>query len=261
MMPDLAGKVAMVTGAGQGIGEAIAQRLAADGCAVVLADKEPSPLGETTERLSSLGRTVHSVVADVTDRDEVEHMFHLADEVFGGIDILVNNAGIFGNARFEDLTDQQWHTMMAVNVGSVFVVSQLAARRWLAAKRPGSIINMSSVSAQVAFTDSSHYSASKAAVAALTRCVAVELGPHGIRANSIAAGIIETVMTAGALSEPELAAAWELRIPLRRNGSVEDVAALASFLASDDSSYINGEMIVIDGGASFSWPKPSDRER
>ena len=113
----------------------------------------------------------------------------------------------------------------------------------------------------MAFTESSHYCTAKAGVAALTRCIAMELGPAGIRANSMAPGIIATEMTKPALSEPELAADWMRRIPQRRYGTPEDVADLALFLASDESSYINGEMIYVDGGAMWAWSKPSDDAR
>jgi NAD(P)-dependent dehydrogenase (short-subunit alcohol dehydrogenase family) len=177
---------------------------------------------------------------DVTKRAEVEEMVAGTVAALGRLDIVVNNAGIFNNSAFELMSDQSWYTMMDVNLNSVFLVSQTAA---------------------VAFTESSHYCTAKAGVAALTRCIAMELGPVGIRANSMAPGIIATEMTKPALSEPELAADWMRRIPQRRYGTPDDVADLALFLASDESSYINGEMIYVDGGAMWAWSKPSDDER
>ena len=260
-MGQLRGKVAIVTGAGSGIGAAVAHRFAAEGCAVSIADIN----GETAQQLASEidqnGGRALAVLADVTNRHDVDAVFSTTESELGLIDVVVNNAGIFGNVKFESMTDEQWNTMMFTNAGSAFIVTQKACRRWLKLGRPGNVINMASISATVAFTESAHYSASKAAVAALTRCVAAELGPCGIRVNAIAPGIISTSMTAPALAEPELVEHWKLRIPLRRYGSADDVAGLALFLASDDSSYINGEVIVVDGGATPSWPKPSDRDR
>ncbi len=260
-MSRLAGKTAIVTGAGNGIGEAIAARFANEGCATVLADIDDVAVSRLADEITASGGTALAVPTDVTKRSEVEALAETAESEFGCVDVVVNNAGVFGNSRFELITDEQWHTMMNVNVGSVFVVTQTLVRRWLRDQRPGAVINMASVSAHVAFTDSSHYSASKAAITALTRCVAAELGPYAIRVNCIAPGIISTAMTAPALAEPELNADWMQRIPLRRYGTPEDVAAVAVFLASDDAVYINGEVIVLDGGASPSWPKPSDRHR
>lgn len=260
-MPRLAGKTAVITGAARGIGAAIAARFAAEGCSLALADIDEPTLADTGARLSAAGARVVAVRADVTDRADVEALFSAAESQFGPVDVVVNNAGVFANVRFEEMTDDQWDTMLRVNAGGVFVVSQTAIRRWLAQGRPGVLVNMSSVSARVAFTDSAHYSASKAAVAALTRGLAAEFGPFGIRANAIAPGIIETEMTAAGLTDEELSAAWTLRIPSRRFGTIEDVAQLAVFLASPESGYINGEVITVDGGAAPSWPKPSDQDR
>jgi NAD(P)-dependent dehydrogenase (short-subunit alcohol dehydrogenase family) len=167
-----------------------------------------------------------------------------AVQQLGGVDILVNNAGIFFNASFDEMTDEQWHRMMDVNLTSVFLVTQIVIRHWLAQKRPGSIINLASISAAIAFTNSSHYCTAKAGVASLTRCLALEFGSRGIRANSMAPGIIETQL----LPDPIGAQAWINRLPLRRLGQPEDVADLAVFLASDESRYITGDMIFVDGG-------------
>ena len=261
MASRLAGKTAVITGAARGIGAAIAAQFAAEGCSLVVSDIDEPTLAGAEARLSADGARVVGVRADVTDRADVEALFAASESRFGAVDVVVNNAGIFGNVRFEEMTDDQWDAMLRVNAGGVFAVSQTAIRRWLARGRPGVLVNMSSVSARVAFTDSAHYSASKAAVAALTRCLAAEFGPVGIRANAIAPGIIETEMTADGLTDEELSAAWTLRIPSRRFGTAEDVAQLAVFLASPESSYINGEVITVDGGASPNWPKPSDQTR
>jgi 3-oxoacyl-[acyl-carrier protein] reductase len=264
-MARLAGKVAAITGAARGIGRAIALRYAQEGCSLALSDLDQAGVEETAGLCRAAG-AAHDVSAaafrtNVTQRADVEAMVDAAVAALGRLDILVNNAGIFNNAAFEEMTDEQWLRMMDVNLNSVFLASQVAVRHWLANSQPGVIVSLASVSATVAFTESSHYCTAKAGVAALTRCIAMELGPQGIRANSMAPGIIATEMTAPALAEPALAADWMRRIPQRRYGTPEDVADLALFLASDESKYINGEMIYVDGGATWAWSKPSDDAR
>ena len=260
-MPRLTNKVAIITGAAQGLGRAMALRFAEEGCNLALSDLNLAGVQETARLVAQKGVSAIALQADVTQRAEVERMVAAATKQLSPLDILVNNAGIFFNVSFEEMTDEQWQRMVNVNLTSVFLVSQIVIRHWLSHQRRGSIINLASISASVAFTDSSHYCASKAGVAALTRCLAMEFGPVGIRANSMAPGIIETEMTRPALSEPKLAADWKLRIPLREYGQPEDVANLALFLASDESRYLNGEMIYLDGGAIPAWSKPSDAER
>ena len=264
-MARLAGKVALITGGARGIGRAIALRYAAEGCHIALSDLDQAGADETAQLCREAGNA-HGVQtatfrADVTKRGDVETMIAGVVDALGRLDIVVNNAGIFNNAAFELMTDEQWYKMMDVNLNSVFLVSQVAVRHWLHLAQPGTFVNLASVSATISFTESSHYCTSKAGVEMLTRCIAMELGPAGIRANSMAPGIITTAMTAPALAEPELAADWMRRIPARRYGTVEDVANLALFLASDESSYINGEMIYVDGGAIWDWSKPEDATR
>jgi 3-oxoacyl-[acyl-carrier protein] reductase len=264
-MARLRNKVAVITGAARGIGRAIALRFAEEGCWLALSDLNLAGVQETAQACEERGQA-HGVrtatfATDVVSRPDVEAMIAGTVAQLGRLDILVNNAGIFNNAAFEQMTDEQWGRMININLTSVFLVSQVAVRHWISAQAPGNIINLASVSATVAFTESSHYCAAKAGVAELTRCIAMELGPQGIRANSMAPGIIATEMTAPALAEPELAADWMRRIPQRRYGTPEDVADLALFLASDESRYINGEMIYCDGGATWAWSKPSDDAR
>lgn len=243
-MNRLADKTAIITGAARGIGRAIALRYAEEGCALALSDMNLEGVEETAALARARGAAAAAMRADVTRREDVEAMVAGAVAQFGVPDILVNNAGIFFNAAFEEMTDEQWQRMMDVNLTSVFIVSQIVIRRWLAAERGGVIVNLASISAAIAFTRSSHYCAAKAGVAALTRCLALEFGPRGIRANSMAPGIIETQM----LPDPQGAQAWVSRLPLRRMGQPDDVADLALFLASDESRYITGDMIYVDGG-------------
>lgn len=260
-MQRLKDKTAIVTGAAQGLGEAMAERFVSEGCRVVIADINGAGAEATAERLSANGGQTLAVKVDVTNRAEVTALFDKAEQSFGTVDVLVNNAGIFGNARFEEMTDEEWRRMLSINVDGVFIVSQIAIQRLLAAKMPASIINMASVSANVGFTDSTHYSATKGAVAALTRCLAAEFGHCGIRTNSISPGLMATEMTVPAFSVPELAEAWTLRVASRRWGTPNEVASVAAFLASEDASYVNGAEIVVDGGATPNFPKPSDATR
>ena len=191
------------------------------------------------------GIGVLALEADVSRRDQVQDFVDSAIARFGSVDILVNNAGIFFNAAFEEMSDEQWERMLRVNVTSVFLMSQCVIRHWLAENIPGVIVNLASISAIIAFTDSAAYGTSKAAVAGLTRHIALQYGPQGIRANAMAPGIINT----GMLPSQEDMRRWAgERIPLRRPGTPDDVAGLALFLASDDSRYLTGDMVEVDGG-------------
>jgi len=261
-MKRLAGKTALITGAGQGIGRAIAAHFAAAGSGLVLADMNGAAVERVAIELEEKeGTAILTSVTNITERDEVEALFAAAVQKFGQIDILVNNAGIFERSGFEELTRAQWQRMMDVNVTGAFHVSQCFIRRALSGGHGGTIVNMSSVSGQIAFCGSSHYNISKGAVSALTRSLAVEFAQYGIRTNAIAPGIIQTDMTKGQLNDPELDAEWLQRIPMRCYGSVDQVAQLALFLASDESAYINGEIITLDGGALKNWSQPDDQNR
>lgn len=264
-MSRIAGKVAIVTGSAQGIGRAIALRLAEEGCSVVIADLNLDAAQATAAEAADLGKHAGAqslaVQVDVASRPSVEAMLAQTVAAWGRVDVLVNNAGIFGNARFEEMTDEQWKRMLDVNLYSVFLVSQVVVRRWLAHRTPGVIVNLASVSGIVAFTDSSHYAAAKMGVIGLTRCLAMEMGPHDIRVNGVAPGIIATAMTRHSLETPELSGDWLRRIPQRRYGTPEDVAGVVAFLASDDAAYVNGEIVFIDGGGTFAWSKPTDALR
>lgn len=247
-MARLAGKTAIVTGAAAGNGRAIALRFAEEGCALALSDVNLAGVQETAQMATRYRVRVTVSQTDVSQRHQVETMVAQAIADLGPLDILVNNAGIFFNAAFEDMTDEQWQRMLNVNLTSVFLVSQAVIRHWLARERGGTIVNLASISSSIAFTRSAHYCAAKAGVTALTRCLALEYGPRGIRANCLAPGIIETQMTQPARSNPDILADWMRRIPLRSLGQPLDVANAALFLASDESRYITGDMLYIDGG-------------
>ena len=244
-MTRLAGKTAIISGAARGIGAAIAMRYAQEGCNLALCDLDEPGVQQMAVTLREEGIGVLALEADVSRRDQVQDFVDSAIVRFGRVDILVNNAGIFFNAAFEEMNDEQWERMLRVNVTSVFLMSQCVIRHWLAENIPGVIVNLASISATIAFTDSAAYGTSKAAVAGLTRHVALQYGPQGIRANAMAPGIINT----GMLPSQEDMQRWaDERIPLRRPGTPDDVAGLALFLASDDSRYLTGDVIEVDGG-------------
>ena len=247
-MGRLTGKAAIVTGAAAGNGQAIALRFAGEGCNLALSDLNLAGVQETAARCEALGARTSVARADVTRRDEVDALVAQAWAELGDVDALVNNAGIFFNATFDEMSDEQWQRMLNTNLTSVFLVSQAVIRRWLAAGRGGAIVNLASISSSIAFTRSAHYCAAKAGVVALSRCIALEYGPRAIRSNCLAPGIIETAMTRPALSDPDTVADWMRRIPLKRLGQPSDVADAALFLASDESAYITGDTLYIDGG-------------
>ncbi|MCY3867238.1 MAG: SDR family NAD(P)-dependent oxidoreductase [Chloroflexi bacterium] len=244
-MGRLSGKTALITGAARGIGRAIALRFAAEGANLVLCDLNLASLREVTAKAELQGVKALSRQTDVAERDQVQQLVDDGMSEFGMIHTVVNNAGIFFNAPFERTTDEQYDRIMAVNVKSVFLVSQIVIRQWLRHEIRGTIVNLASIGAAVAFVDSAAYCTTKGAVATMTRCIALEYGPRGIRANSMAPGIIDTPM----LPSQEDSERWaKTTIPLRRLGEPIDVADVALFLASDESRYITGEMIFVDGG-------------
>jgi len=244
-MGRLSGKTALITGAARGIGRAIALRFAAEGANLVLCDLNLESLREVVSEAECIGVRALARRTDVIVREQVQQLVDDGMSEFGMIHTVVNNAGIFFNAPFEQTTDEQYDRIMAVNVKSVFLVSQIVIRHWLRHEIKGTIVNLASIGAAVAFVDSSAYCTTKGAVATLTRCIALEYGPRGIRANSMAPGIIDTPM----LPSQEDNERWaNTTIPLRRLGEPKDVADVALFLASDESRYITGEMIFVDGG-------------
>jgi len=241
----LADKIALVTGASQGIGLACAQRLVQDGARVMLADVRP----EVAEAAAALGEAARYFVADVSQKSDVDALFAATIEAFGRVDILVNNAGVTHAADFLDLREEDFDRVMRVNLKSMFLCSQAAARDMVARASGGCIINMSSVNAELVIPNQVPYVISKGGVNQLTRVAAISLAPHGIRVNAIGPGTILTELAKQAvLSSPEARHTILSRTPLGRCGEPEEVASIASFLASDDASYMTGQTLYADGG-------------
>ncbi len=249
MPASLAGKVAIVTGSSSGIGQAIAVRLASDGAKVVI-DFLHHPEGAhyTTQQVQAAGSTSIMIQADVSKLADLKNLVTQAWLRFGGCDILVNNAGIEKEASFLDVTEPDYDAVLGVNLKGAFFLTQAFARRLRDAKKPGRVINISSVHEDMVFPNFSTYCASKGGIRMLMRDLAVELGPLGITVNNIAPGAISTPINTALLNDKPKLDALLANIPLGRLGTPEDIASLASFLASDDASYITGSTYVIDGG-------------
>lgn len=251
----LGGKTAVVTGGSSGIGRAICLRFAEEGANVVVADVRDSPRegGEPTHELAAAeGVSATFVECDVTDAAQVGAAVDAADE-FGGIDVMVNNAGIYRVGSFVDVSEDEYDTLMDVNAKGVFLGSQAAARKMVEQGRGGSIINMSSVAGITGSPNNTAYCTSKGGVRLLTYAIAADLGPEGIRANAIHPGLIETTMTKEDIEifGTEMEAGYVQTIPLRRPGQPVDIANTALYLASDLSSYVTGESIIVDGGMTY----------
>ncbi|MFP8953446.1 SDR family oxidoreductase [Natrialbaceae archaeon A-arb3/5] len=252
MSPMLTDKAAVVTGGSSGGGREIARRFAAEGADVVVADIQETPRegGEPTHELiaAEAGGDATFVECDVSDVDDLDAAVEAA-EPFGGVDVMVNNAGIFHGEEFLDVAEDDYQRMMDVNVKSVYFGSQAAATRMVDGDG-GSIINLSSVAGLQGAADFVTYCGTKGAIRLLTYAMAAKLGPEGVRVNVIHPGLIETAMTTDdvAIVGTEAEAEFLEGIPARRTGQPEDVADAALYLASELSSYVTGESLVVDGG-------------
>jgi 3-oxoacyl-[acyl-carrier-protein] reductase len=245
----LTGKTALVTGAARGIGKAIALKFAAEGANVAFTDLVIDENGkQTEEELLALGVKAKGYASNAADFEQSAQVVNQVKEEFGSIDILVNNAGITKDGLMLRMTEAQWDAVIGVNLKSAFNFIH-ACTPIMMRQRGGSIINMASVVGVHGNAGQANYAASKAAMIALAKSVAQEMGPKGVRANAIAPGFIDTAMTQ-ALSD-EVRKEWASKIPLRRGGTVEDIASCALFLASDMSSYISGQVIQVDGGMNM----------
>ncbi len=242
----LTGKTALVTGAARGIGKAIALKFAQEGANIAFTDLVIDENGKATEaEITALGVKAKGYASNAADFAQSEEVVKLVKEDFGSVDILVNNAGITKDGLMLRMTEQQWDAVIGVNLKSAFNFIH-AVIPVMMRQRGGSIINMASVVGVHGNAGQANYAASKAGMIALAKSVAQEMGPKGIRANAIAPGFIDTAMTQE-LSD-EVRKEWMNQIPLRRGGTVEDVANCALYLASDLSSYVSGQVIQVDGG-------------
>ena len=242
----LAGKTALITGAGRGIGRAIALRFAQEGANVAITDiRITDEVQEFIAQLNAMGVKAKAYTSNAADFDDAHKTVEAVAADFGAIDILVNNAGITRDGLLMRMTEEQWDMVINVNLKSAFNLTH-AVTPIMMRQRSGSIINMASVVGVSGNAGQANYSASKAGMIGLAKSTAKELGSRGIRANAIAPGFIITDMT-NALSE-DVKKQWAAQIPLRRGGTPEDVAGVATFLASDLSAYVSGQVIHCCGG-------------
>jgi glucose 1-dehydrogenase len=245
----LTGKTALVTGSAQGIGQAIAIRLAQEGADIIVDDRALGQSAqETADSITKLGRRVHMIQGDLSNTADDRRVITEGVEKLGKIDILVNNAGVEKHADFWDVTEKDFDFVLQINLRGTFFITQDFVNHLRATNRPGRIINISSVHEELPFPHFSTYCASKGALKMLCRDLAVELGPLGITVNNIAPGAIATPINTALLNNPQLLALLKSKIPLGRLGNPDDVSGLAAFLASDDASYVTGSTFVVDGG-------------
>jgi glucose 1-dehydrogenase/3-oxoacyl-[acyl-carrier protein] reductase len=245
----LANKVALVTGAAQGIGKGIAEAFAREGADVIINDiNSSSKTEELAQWIRGLGRRAIVVQADVSKREQVESMFAGAWDEMGRIDILVNNAGIETIVPFLEMTDQQWQEVTETNLKSGWLCSQVFCRRVVAAGQQGAIINLGSIQAARVLPGRTHYAPSKLAIEALTRNMSAEVTPLGVRVNCIHPGLIETPMTDWVMKRPDLLPGILGQISMGRAGQPCEIGSVAVFLASDDSRYVTGQSFYVDGG-------------
>ena len=244
----LEGKTAIITGASRGIGKAIALRFASEGCNIAFTDLlEDENMNAAVKELKSFGINAKGYASDASKFDQTDAVVSQIVDEFGSIDVLVNNAGITKDTLLMRMSEEQWDSVININLKSVFNFTK-SVQKVMLKQRSGSIINMSSVVGVSGNAGQANYSASKAGIIGFTKSVARELGSRGIRSNAIAPGFIITEMTAK-IPENERKA-WEASIPMKRGGLPEEVAGVALFLASDLSSYVSGQVIQVCGAMS-----------
>ena len=244
-------RVAVVTGAGHGIGQGIALRFAQEGAQVVVADVLVERANETASMIEEGGGQALAIETDVSQRPQVEAMVDQAVQAFDRIDILVNNAGLTGRAPFLEMTDEDWDRMMAVNLKGPFLCSQAVVRHMVRAGRKGKIVNIASVESAAACPDQAHYAASKGGVLMLTRAMAYDLARYHINVNAIGPGTTDSGH--GHFDDPAVRAEHGSRIPWGRVATPLDVANAALFLASDEAEYVTGAILYVDGGCLIKY--------
>ncbi len=241
-------KVAIVTGAAQGIGQAIAQHFATCGAKVLLSDINEAGGAAAAEALSGRSDNVAFQACDVGDKAQADALIARAVSEFGAVDILINNAGIIHTADFLDLAEEDFDRVLRVNLKGALLCSQAAARWMVENNRPGAIVNMSSVNAILTIPNQIPYNVSKGGINQLTRVMSLALAPHNIRVNAIGPGTIATDMAKVVMEDDAARQRLMSRTPLGRLGEPSEVATIAEFLASDASSYVTGQILYCDGG-------------
>lgn len=245
----LQGLIALVTGAGNGIGRGIARRFAGEGAVVFVADVDGAAAGTVAQELCGEGHNATALTADVSRGQDVTAMFRTVAAAHGRLDVLVNNAGLNVRADFRHLSDADWVKIREVNLDGVVRVARDGFELLRASGR-GSLINVASVMGHRGLRQLTAYSATKGAVAALTRGLAVEYAPFNIRVNTLSPGFVETALTGRVLRNPMVSKALLDQTPLRRFGTVEDMANAALFFASGESAFVTGAELAVDGGMS-----------
>jgi len=249
-MFELTGKVALVTGAQEGMGRADALALARQGATVIVTGRDAAKCKKVVDEIIQAGGTAASYVMDVTDKKQIDAVFDAVIKQFKKLDILVNNAGIFHPKPALEITEEEWTQTIDINLKGYFLCAQRAAKE-MAKRKYGRIINIASIASGqvgVGFAGTAHYSASKGGITGMTETMALEWGPLGITVNAIGPGAIDTPMVAGIKSSPEALKTITSRVPLGRMGKPEEIAAAVVFLASDEASYVTGATLFVDGG-------------
>ncbi|MCA9197421.1 MAG: SDR family oxidoreductase [Planctomycetales bacterium] len=253
-MQGIAGKNVLVTGASSGIGQAIAIRFAQEGAHVVVNYvRNESGADDTLRAIAALGNAVRSekIQADVARQDEVQRMFEQTISTLGNLDILVNNAGFQVSAPSHELSPESFLAVLNTNLTGSFLCARLAISHWLSVKKPGNIVNISSVHEIIPKPTYLGYSVSKGGLENLTKTLALEYARHGIRVNSVGPGATVTPMNASWIDDAQRRAIVESHIPMGRSGSSEEMASATVFLASDEASYITGQTLFVDGGLTL----------
>src|SRR6201998_1784788 len=250
----LEGKTVLITGGGQGIGQGIAYRLADEGANIVIDYVgNPQSANDTVAQIQKKGRKALAVEADISSVDQIHAMMKQAVDSFGAVDILINNAGLEKHASIWEASERDCDLVLGVNLKGAFFASQAFVQHRMAVKKPGKIINISSVHEELPFPHFTSYCASKGGIKMFTRNLSIELAPLGITINSIAPGAIETPINKNLLNDPAKLKPLLENIPLNRLGKPEDVAGVAAFLASSDSDYMTGTTTFIDGGLTWNY--------
>jgi NAD(P)-dependent dehydrogenase (short-subunit alcohol dehydrogenase family) len=244
---DLTGRSAVVTGATRGLGRAFARALAEAGADIVVVGRDEVAAAEVEKELAEIGRRSCTVIADITSRPEVERVLAMAVERFGTVDVLVNNAGACIHRPALEVTDEEWRQVLDVNLDALWTACQVFGRH-MVERRRGSIVNVGSISAQIVNRPQWQpaYNASKAAVHQLTRSLAAEWAPYGVRINALAPGYIKTAMAP--VDDPRFRQHWIDDAPMQRYGTPDELGPAMVFLASDASSFVTGSVLVADGG-------------